>query len=96
MALQMDIVLYEVLPVRATYVKIDFIEGGKENLRLTLAYYVSRESALKKEKSLQQKYLYFKPNVDTQSTNFLRQGYMHIKTLPEFKEAIDVLEAGQA
>ncbi|AAP12364.1 MULTISPECIES: hypothetical protein [Bacillus] len=37
----------------------------------------------------------FKPSILDSAPNYHKQGYEYMKTLPEFKNAIDILEEGQ-
>lgn len=67
-----------------SYIKIKQIEGSKENICLL----VTMEDLDTKEIFSKEKY-YFKPSVNENSENFIKQGYEYLKTLDEFKEAED-------
>lgn len=48
-----------------------------------------------KQYEIYNKYFTFTASVANDSPNHVKQGYEYLKTLPEFTDAIDVLEEGQ-
>lgn len=78
--------------VESPYAKIDSLLGGKESLTITLKYYVSQEASESGASSFMQRVFVFKPSLEDGAPNFIKQGYEHIKTFPEFEDAVDVLE----
>ncbi len=81
------------LNIKNSYVKIIKIDGGKEGATLFLEYYLNKEKAddpnftpLKTET-----YNFTVSNKDD-SDNWIKQGYIYLRALDKFSEAIDVLE----
>lgn len=70
------------------YFKIEYIEGDKDNISFMLVGYSNYE---KKDVVFQLEYN-FTPSVEYKADNFIKQGYDHLKTLPEYANALDVLE----
>lgn len=85
MALKKDIELLnnfgELSIFKDCLIKITEIKGNKDYMQLQISFYKENWSVIAT------KYEYFKPvlNID----NFIRQGYEHLKTLDEFKDAED-------
>lgn len=92
MALQINIELDSGITVEDAYHRIGELMGNKENLMFHLDSYVSRDSFKEGKQLIRQQAYYFSPSIDEGSENFIKQGYEHLKTLPEFESAVDVLE----
>lgn len=73
------------------YVKVLEVIGNKNCLTLTVGIFNNHS----KELLIENRMYTFKPDVSSQSENFIKQGYDYLKSLPEFEGAIDVLEEGQ-
>lgn len=72
--------------LRSAYVRIDSINGTKNKLSLTVSFYnKANDSMIVAHQNLYE----FHPNVNSDSQNFIKQGYDHLKTLPEFAGATD-------
>lgn len=67
------------------YCQIDSVTGGKENMGLCLNILTSHENG----HLLDRVYYSFVPSVTDKATNYHKQGYEYLKTLPEFTDAID-------
>jgi hypothetical protein len=67
---------------RGAYHKIIKISGDKEGINFVL-------SISNGENHLESKEYTFKPSVEDGSTNFIRQGYLYLKSLPEYENAED-------
>lgn len=76
--------------IEKCYCKIDNLKGNKENISFKLFIYNSTKNKLINIVSYN-----FKPNVSNDSDNFIKQAYIYLKTLPEFANAIDLLDEGQ-
>jgi hypothetical protein len=72
------------------YIKIDNLNGNKENLYLEVRIYDKKGGNLIFTKNYN-----FVPSIVDNSKNFIKQGYEYLKTLDEFKDAIDLLDEGQ-
>lgn len=77
--------------IKDAYYKIDNIEGGKEKLTIFVNIYIDNS----KEIFLGSKSYTFIPSVEDNALNFIKQGYEYLKTLEEYKNAIDLLDEGQ-
>lgn len=71
--------LGELVAVNA-YCKIESISGTKNSIQVEYKVYVEQEV-------VDQKFCNFQP--DLNGKNFIAQAYEHLKTLPEFADAID-------
>lgn len=71
----------------SAYVRVEFIAGGKRELSATVAIYSSKEASVANKKELE--YFDFPFAPDMTGENFIRQAYLHLKTLPEFADAED-------
>lgn len=74
-----------------TYIKINKIEGSKNNLKIIVNVYTNSDCSV----LLDIKQYNFTPSVEDMSFNFIKQGYEYLKTLKEYKDAVDLLDEGQ-
>ena len=68
----------------ATYIKITNVNGNKNIISIQVTTFDSGENNV-----LTQNFYNYVPTIDDSSTNFIKQGYIHLKTLDEFKAATD-------
>lgn len=90
MALQMSYESIHGLTVPQAYIRIDEQSGGKQNISLRVRFYTTLEAAQTGKQWLEEVIISFEPKTTDGSSNFLEQGYEHLKTLPEFSESVDV------
>lgn len=90
MALKKTIEMKNGLIVSDAYIRIDSISGFKGGLDISVNSYVSKEAFEIFQGYLEQNTHHFVPSVEDGSLNFIKQGYDHLKTLPEYADAIDV------
>jgi hypothetical protein len=87
MALKQTITLVDQFDENVTfanaYLRVDRLEGGKNEMTVYLSFYKTPEST----RILTSKNYKFQP--DLGGANFLAQAYGHLKTLPEFAGAVD-------
>ena len=74
-----------------TYIKINKIDGNKQNLKIIVNIYTNSDCVI----LLDAKEYNFTPSIADNSVNFLKQGYDYLKTLDEYKDTIDLLDEGQ-
>ncbi|OME37875.1 hypothetical protein BSK46_14185 [Paenibacillus odorifer] len=67
------------------YHRIDGVEGTKEKLDIKLNIY-SNDLGIK---LITSKTYSFVPSVEDNSSNYHKQGYEYLKTLPEFENSVD-------
>lgn len=67
------------------YVKVENVFGSKEWMTAKVVVYADST----KEKAVSRKSYSFAPSVDDESSNFIRQAYLHIKNLNDFSGAED-------
>lgn len=89
MALSKNIVLNNGLTVENAYIKIDTVGGYKGGLDISVNSYISKDGFESGKGYLEQKIYNFVPSVEDTSLNFIKQGYEYIKTLDEYKDAVD-------
>lgn len=92
MALIQTITLQNGLEVQDAYIRIDTVSGSKNRLDISVKSYVSRDSFNSGLGFLEQVTYNFVPSVADGSHNFIKQGYEYLKTLPEYADAVDVIE----
>jgi hypothetical protein len=90
MAFQMDVQSDMGVSFPNTYCYIHKIGGSKELLYLQVNWYVDKEARINNLKPIESKGYNFVPEVGEESFNFIKQGYLYLKTLEEFSEAIDI------
>ena len=97
MAFIMEVELDNGLIVPNSYVRVNAVGGGKHGCVIELQYYANRSAFLNGKKPIQvDSSKNFVPSTDDNAPNFIKQAYLYLKTLPEFNDATDVLEEGQA
>ena len=94
MALLQNVKLNIGIEINGAYIRIDTINGNKERLEISVNTYVSKNSFLNGSGYLEQKTYAFKPLLELDSDNFIKQGYGYLKTLPEFANALNVPSDG--
>lgn len=92
MALKIGVSLESGIAVEDAYARIFHIEGDKSTLAIALQYYVSQAAVEEQKPPFKEDYYQFVPSVEDDAPNFIKQGYEHLKSLPEFADAVDVLE----
>ncbi|WP_144597473.1 MULTISPECIES: hypothetical protein [Bacillus] len=95
MGIALNKMLNNGLSLNNVYARVDSIFGSKLGVDFSVNYYVSREAFLSGKPYLQQEMYKFVPSIAIGSENIFKQAYMHMKTLEEFKNALDVFEDGQ-
>jgi hypothetical protein len=73
-----------------TYCYIHKIGGSKELLYLQVNWYVDKEARFNNLKPIESKGYSFVPEVEESSLNFIKQGYIYLKTLEEFSNTVDI------
>lgn len=91
MAFKMNVKMNNGITVNDAYVKIFNAGTDKNWANITVAYYVNKDM----EESFYQHAYVFRANMQDGAENLWKQGYEHLKTLPEFADAEDTLEDGQ-
>ena len=61
------------------YIKVESVSGDKETVTATVTTKIGE--------GVKTKFYHYKPNLD--GSNFIKQAYEHLKTLPEFADAVD-------
>lgn len=86
MALKKDFAFNTKYGVSATvtdcYIKVERVEASKVLGNATVAFYKDDKSALLEEAR-------YEFPVNLEGDNFIAQAYTHLKTLPEFADAVD-------
>lgn len=80
------------IPINNSYGRIDDFNGNKQGMDFTFIYFVNKQASDDGELPFKKETHHFIPNVNDAASNYHKQGYEHLKTLPEFQTAIDVLE----
>lgn len=89
MAISKDLILKNGLFVKQAYIRIDTVSGYKGDIQISVNSYVSQEAFIEGNPYVEQKIYNFTPSIEEGSENFIKQGYEHLKTLPEYEDAID-------
>jgi hypothetical protein len=71
------------------YCYISMVGGSKDLLSIQVNWYVNEAARIADLRPIESKGYSFIPNVAEGSTNFIKQGYLYLKTLEEFANAID-------
>lgn len=95
MGLQFNLVLANGLTAPGAYGRVDSVMGSKESLDFSFNVYSSRKAFIDKLPQVEQRMYTFTPSVEDDAVNFIKQAYRYIKRLPDYVDAIDVLEYGQ-
>lgn len=74
------------------YAKIESVNGNKDLLDILVAFYLNEESRTNNKSYIEIKNYLFKPNMSDTGENFIKQGYEYLKTLDEYRDAIDLLD----
>jgi hypothetical protein len=90
MAFKMDYQSDMGITLLDTYCYIHKIGGSKDLLTLQVNWYVDQEARLNSLKPIDSKGYSFVPEVEDDSLNFIKQGYLYLKTLQEFSNAVDI------
>lgn len=90
MALQKTITLKNGLTVENAYIRIDTVSGYKGEITISVNSYASQTAFTSGKEYLEQTMYTFTPSVADGSDNFIKQGYVYLKTLTEFTDATDI------
>ncbi len=89
MALQKTVTTNSSIEVQNAYLRIDDIGGNKTIQKIALGVYVNKDKYNDGVSPVVTYYYSFQPSVDDSATNFIKQAYVYLKTLDEFKDATD-------
>lgn len=90
MAISKNLEIENGLSLNGAYIRIDSVSGSKNSLVISANAYTSKESFLQGNEYLKNNIYQFIPSVEDNSENFIKQGYEYLKSLEEYKDAIDV------
>lgn len=82
------------LKIVSSYVKVSSFSGTKEGVDFWINYYADYESRKNGKPYILQEMYSFVPNLGD-GPNFIKQMYQYLKTLEQFKDAINIFEEGQ-
>ena len=71
--------------IKNSYIRIDNINGTKQDINLGVNIYSDKECKF----LIESRHYTFVPSTGDNSFNFVKQGYEYLKTLDEFKDAVD-------
>lgn len=78
------------MPIENVYIRINSYCGNKDSVSIYVGKYISYQHFLDGKESLEPVKIYtFSPDVSEESYNFIKQGYEYLKTLDEYKDAVD-------
>ena len=78
------------MPIENVYIRINSYTGTKGSISIYVGKYISYQHFLDNKESLEPIKIYtFNPNISDESDNFIKQGYEYLKTLEEYKDAVD-------
>jgi len=89
MALQKTIQTNHGLTVNNAYIKVHEISGNKNTINIRVRAYASQNASGSGLLYLEEWLYNFYPSIADDTPNFIKQAYLYLKTLPEFKDAID-------
>lgn len=91
MALKKNLVLENGLTVNDSYIRVENVGGGKEGAVIEVNCYLSQEAYKEGKKPVNPVPLNYRfiPDCTDSGANFIKQGYEYLKTLDEYKDAID-------
>lgn len=92
MALLIDVFMDNGISVEKAYAQIENLSGKKNKIVIYLNYYVNADAAANGTPSFKQSVHEFIPSTNELSLRWDKQAYEFLKTVPEFEDAIDVLE----
>lgn len=92
MAVLVNVELGSGLKVSNSYARINTVGGGKQGAVIEVNFYVSQDYFQNGKLPVKTEYYNFTPSVDGGADEWIKQGYEHLKTLPEFIGVIDVFE----
>lgn len=81
--------------INDAYGKIINLSGTKDKVTYTVAFFVNSELAQDDSNAFNSLRYSFVPLQTENSDRWDKQAYEHLKTLPEYVNAIDVLDEGQ-
>lgn len=83
------------LKIVSAYVRVASFSGTKESIDFWINYYTDYESRKSGKPYILQEMYSFVPDLKEGASNFVKQMYQYMKTLEQFKDAINVFEEGQ-
>ncbi|MEK4157591.1 hypothetical protein NYE27_21080 [Paenibacillus sp. FSL R10-2779] len=92
MALEILKTLNTGITLSNAYARIEGMSVTKESIMFGLVYYADKQAAVSDKSFVAFEQYYFVPSVADNAPNYHKQGYEYLKTLPEFVDAVDILE----
>jgi hypothetical protein len=90
MAFEMDVESDMGISFPSTYCYIHKIGGSKDLLYLQVNWYVDQAARFNNLKPIESRGYSFIPDVGEESLNFIKQGYIFLKTLEEFADTVNI------
>lgn len=81
------------LEVYNAYYRLNSLSGDKDNIEFVMHGYASKSLRNEGAGRIDEEYYSFTPDTSEDATNFIKQAYEYLKTLPEYADAIDVIES---
>lgn len=79
-----------IVPVSNAYIRIDSYSGNKSSASIYANTYLSKQSCEDGKEPIEPTKIFtFPHNVEENAPNIVKQGYVYLKTLPEYEDAID-------
>jgi len=89
MALSKTINLLSGILIENAYIRIGMVQGNKDGITIIIDLYKNQQSYIDGKLGIDRYYYNYVPLVEENSYNFIKQGYLYLKTLPEYINAID-------
>ncbi|KWX71622.1 hypothetical protein AMQ84_27255 [Paenibacillus riograndensis] len=90
MALKKTIELPSGLTLQNAYIRVQGVNGNKNIADICLELFVSQQACEEEKVPVTHMYFRFTPDQEEDATRWDKQAYEHLKTLPEFENAVDV------
>ncbi|MGE6550801.1 hypothetical protein ACQKFK_17770 [Bacillus mycoides] len=81
MALQLNVTLSSGMAVKGAYGKIVAFSGNEKSLRICFEVYYDKEAFSSGKTTIDYKEYEFQPDISDAAPNFIKQGYMYLKTI---------------
>lgn len=78
------------IKIESAYIRIDTVSGSKDSVSIGLNYYVNQVAFTSGKPYFKTETYRFKPSISDGSSNFIKQGYEHLKGVSEFIDAQDI------
>lgn len=79
-----------------TYIIVDYLNGTQNTINFNVNTFISKKAKEEHSQPIEFQTFQFESDTTDSALNIFKQAYEHLKSLDQYKNAMDILEDGQS